>query len=112
MDTAGAQANARGIYQDALKHMPDDYFLHENFAEFLESIGDLKQAVSEWQQACQLSPHNPFAFCQAGRCWRAWVSSRKRKPRFPKPSHCIPATLKPGWSWASHTLPKAGMNPP
>ena len=67
MDAADAQANARGIYQDALKHAPDDYMLHENFAEFLESIGDLKQSVSEWQQACQLSPRNPFAFCQAGR---------------------------------------------
>ena len=67
MEAAGAEAGARGIYLDALKHAPDDYFLHENFAEFLESIGDLKEAFSQWQQACRLSPHNPFAFCQAGR---------------------------------------------
>ncbi len=67
MDTADAQANARGIYLDTLKHTPDDYVLHENFAQFLESIGDLKQSVAEWQQAGLLSPRNPFAFCQAGR---------------------------------------------
>jgi len=67
MDAANAKATARGIYLDALNHTPDDYFLHENFAQFLESIGDFKQAVSEWQQACLLSPRNPFAFCQAGR---------------------------------------------
>ncbi len=67
MDTADAQASARKIYLDALNHTPDDYVLHENFAQFLESIGDFKQAVSEWQQACLLSPRNPFAFCQAGR---------------------------------------------
>jgi tetratricopeptide (TPR) repeat protein len=67
MDVAGAQINARQIYLEALKHMPDDYMLHENFAQFLQSIGDLKYSVSEWQQACRLSPRNPFAFCQAGR---------------------------------------------
>ncbi|HEV2434632.1 MAG TPA: tetratricopeptide repeat protein [Verrucomicrobiae bacterium] len=67
MEAADAETNAREIYLDALRHTPDDYVLHENFAQFLESIGDLKPAVSEWQQACQLSPRNPFAFCQAGR---------------------------------------------
>jgi tetratricopeptide (TPR) repeat protein len=67
MDAANAKAAARGICLDALNHAPDDYFLHENFAQFLESIGDFKPAVSEWQQACLLSPRNSFAFCQAGR---------------------------------------------
>ncbi|HUA39579.1 MAG TPA: tetratricopeptide repeat protein [Candidatus Sulfopaludibacter sp.] len=67
MRTAGAEANAREIYLNALQHAPDDYVLHENFAQFLESIGDFKQSVSEWQQACRLSPCNPFAFCQTGR---------------------------------------------
>jgi tetratricopeptide (TPR) repeat protein len=67
MDAANARAEAREIYLDASNQSPGDYMLHENFAEFLESIGDFKQAVSEWQQVCQLSPRNPFAFCQAGR---------------------------------------------
>jgi tetratricopeptide (TPR) repeat protein len=67
MDAANADASARGIYRDALHQTPGDYLLHENSAEFLESVGDLKPAASEWQQACELSPCNPFAFCQAGR---------------------------------------------
>ena len=67
MDAANAQANARQIYLDALKHAPDDYMLHENFAQFLQFTGDFNQSVSEWQQASRLSPRNPFAFCQAGR---------------------------------------------
>ncbi|HKW30679.1 MAG TPA: tetratricopeptide repeat protein [Verrucomicrobiae bacterium] len=67
MGAADAEASARKIYLSALNHAPDDYVLHENFAQFLESIGDLKQSLTEWQQACQLSPRNPFAFCQAGR---------------------------------------------
>jgi tetratricopeptide (TPR) repeat protein len=67
MDATNAEANARAIYRDALNHAPGDYFVHENYAEFLQSIGDIKQSASEWQQACELSPCNPFAFCQAGR---------------------------------------------
>jgi len=67
MGAASAEATARGIYLDALSHAPNDYLLHENFAEFLESTGDFKASAAEWQQACGLSPGNPFAFFQAGR---------------------------------------------
>jgi tetratricopeptide (TPR) repeat protein len=67
MAEANAQANARAIYQDALNHAPDDYMLRENYAEFLQYIGDSKQSASEWLKACELSPRNPFTFCQAGR---------------------------------------------
>jgi tetratricopeptide (TPR) repeat protein len=66
MDAAAA-AKAREIYLDALKRAPEDYLLHENFAEFLQSIGDLKQATTAWQRAQELSPRNPFACYQAGR---------------------------------------------
>ncbi len=67
MAATNAEANARAIYHDALGEAPDDYLLHENYAEFLQYIGDTQQSASEWQQACGLSPCNPFAFCQAGR---------------------------------------------
>ncbi len=66
MDAAAA-TKAREIYVDALQRAPDDYLLHENFAQFLESTGDFKQATAEWRQAHELSPRNPFAFYQAGR---------------------------------------------
>ncbi len=67
MAETNAQANARAIYRDALNHAPNDYMLHENYAEFLQYIGDSKQSASEWLKACELSPRNPFTFCQAGR---------------------------------------------
>ncbi|HTQ50281.1 MAG TPA: tetratricopeptide repeat protein [Candidatus Acidoferrales bacterium] len=67
MAETNAQANARAIYQDAIKHAPGDYMLHENYAEFLQYIGDSKQSASEWLTAGELSPRNPFTFCQAGR---------------------------------------------
>jgi tetratricopeptide (TPR) repeat protein len=67
MVVAAAMINAREIYRDALNRAPDDYMLHENFAQFLECIGDVKEAAAEWIRAHELSPRNPFAFCQAGR---------------------------------------------
>jgi len=67
MGAVAARTNAREIYMEALNRRPDDYILHENFAQFLRLTGDIKQATAEWRRACQLSPRNPFAFCQAGR---------------------------------------------
>jgi len=67
MAATNAEANAREVYRDALDHAPDDYMLHENYAEFLQYIGDNQQSASEWRQVCRLSPCNAFAFCQAGR---------------------------------------------
>ena len=41
--------------------------LHENFAEFLESVGDVKQAAAQWRQVQELMPHSCEPFYQAGR---------------------------------------------
>ena len=65
MDESG-RASAREIYAEALKRAPKDYMLHENFAEFLNLTGDIKQATTEWRQAQELSPRNPFASYQVG----------------------------------------------
>ena len=65
MDESG-RARAREIYAEALKRAPEDYMLHENFAEFLNLTSDIKQATIEWRQAQELSPRNPFASYQAG----------------------------------------------
>ena len=62
MDATNAEANARAIYRDALNHAPDDYMLHENYAEFLQYIGDNQQSASEWQQACRAVTVQCFRF--------------------------------------------------
>ncbi len=67
MDAPDAQARARAIYQDALARAPSDYLLHEDYAEFLQYIGDRQKSASEWLKACELSPRDAFPFCQAGR---------------------------------------------
>ena len=67
MEAPGAQAQARAIYRDALAYTPGDYLLHENYAEFLQYIGDREASASEWLKAGELSPRDAFPFCQAGR---------------------------------------------
>ena len=66
MNPATAQ-KASEIYLTAIHLVPQDHLLYENFAEFLESAGDLKQAVAQWQQVQELLPHSCDPFYQAGR---------------------------------------------
>jgi tetratricopeptide (TPR) repeat protein len=63
---AAAATNARALYMDAIARAPRDYMLHENYGQFLELTGDLKQAALEWKQAHELMPRNPFAFLTEG----------------------------------------------
>ncbi|MFZ0829431.1 MAG: tetratricopeptide repeat protein [Verrucomicrobiia bacterium] len=65
--TPAAADTAGEIYRAALERAPNDHFLHENFAEFLESTRAVNPAAAQWQQVCELMPHDAFAFYQAGR---------------------------------------------
>jgi tetratricopeptide (TPR) repeat protein len=67
MDAPDAKARARVIYKGALAYTPGDFLLHENYAEFLQYIGDSHASASEWLKAGELSPRDAFPFCQAGR---------------------------------------------
>jgi tetratricopeptide (TPR) repeat protein len=64
--TPRTAAQARADFLAALSRAPDDHWLRENFAEFLESIGDVKQATAEWQQVRALLPHNCYAYYKVG----------------------------------------------
>ena len=87
-----AAANTAGEnYRAALERRPNDHFLRENFAEFLESTRDLKPATAQWQQVCELMPHDAFAFYQAGRLLSLqgqWVEAQAALARA--------RTLRPG----------------
>jgi tetratricopeptide (TPR) repeat protein len=63
---SAAATNARALYNDAIARAPRDYMLHENFGEFLELTGNIKQAALEWRQARELMPRNPFAYLTEG----------------------------------------------
>jgi tetratricopeptide (TPR) repeat protein len=65
--TEEAREQSRAIYKEALMLAPDDYFLHENFAQFLDQTGDLAEAPEEEQQVSELLPQNPMTPCIIGR---------------------------------------------
>lgn len=56
---ADAPKQALAIYREGVSSAPDDHFLHENFAVFLEATGDLAGAVKETQFAGALLPERP-----------------------------------------------------
>lgn len=58
---------ARAVYAEALAGAPNDHRLHENFAEFLEAVGDAPQALAEWTRVRELLPHHHVAYFQCGR---------------------------------------------
>ncbi len=58
--TADAAETAREIYERALKRSPEDFWLHANYAEFLESQREWKSAAAARRKACELSPASYF----------------------------------------------------
>ncbi len=64
---AGDAAAARAIYLEARARAPQDFDLYSNFADFLESIGALKEALEQWQRLEQLMPSYYLPYFQAGR---------------------------------------------
>jgi tetratricopeptide (TPR) repeat protein len=65
--TEQTRAQSRSVYEQALALRPDDYCLRENFAQFLDEIGDLADAPGEEQKVSELLPQNPMTPCIIGR---------------------------------------------
>jgi tetratricopeptide (TPR) repeat protein len=61
-----AQAQARQLYREALRALPDDVHLHGNFAQVLGDFGDFEAAIKEQRHVCELLPYSAPAFHKAG----------------------------------------------
>jgi tetratricopeptide (TPR) repeat protein len=59
--------NTRELFLKLLQQRPVDYFLHEEFAVFLELSGDLTAAAVEWQRFRDLLPQDSLGHFQTGR---------------------------------------------
>lgn len=70
-----ARAEARALYEAALRHTPDDHRLHENYAEFLEATGERAAALAQWTRVRELIPHHFSGWYHSGR-----LLVRLRKP--------------------------------
>jgi len=64
-DAGGAEA-ARAVYVAALRAAPEDFQLHEAFAEFLADNHDFPAAIAERRRVCDLIPHYYFPFFSLG----------------------------------------------
>jgi len=59
--------STRRTFMSLLEQRPEDYFLHQEFAVFLELVGDLAAAVGEWQNFRDLLPQDFLGYSGAGR---------------------------------------------
>jgi tetratricopeptide (TPR) repeat protein len=64
---AATAGQARQQFQEAIRRAPDDHYLHEACAAFLQSVGDLKAATSEWRRVRELLPQDFLSAYQLGR---------------------------------------------
>ena len=60
-------AVAAQIYVEAIKQSPEDHWLYENYAEFLDSSGDVPQATVQWRRVSELLPQSSMAHYHVGR---------------------------------------------
>jgi tetratricopeptide (TPR) repeat protein len=65
--TAERAGEAGAIYVDALRRSPDDHRIHANYAEFLDAIGRLDEAVVQWRAVEELLPHHHVAVFHVGK---------------------------------------------
>jgi tetratricopeptide (TPR) repeat protein len=54
-----SREQSRALYRDAVARAPDDYILHENFAQFLSQIDNLPDAIKQERQFSDLLPQTP-----------------------------------------------------
>jgi tetratricopeptide (TPR) repeat protein len=66
MDSSAA-AQARQICEEAIQRVPQDLDIHCNFADFLEAVGNFREAAYQWQQVQQLRPDYYLGYFQEGR---------------------------------------------
>jgi tetratricopeptide (TPR) repeat protein len=57
----------RQNFEHLLAQHPDDFFLRENYAVFLELSGDVPAATAQWEHFRDLLPQDPLGYFEAGR---------------------------------------------
>jgi tetratricopeptide (TPR) repeat protein len=58
--TSEAAARAREVYSRALLAAPENFRLHENYAEFLEAMREWPAAIAERRKVCELIPNESY----------------------------------------------------
>jgi len=91
-----AYREARSVYDAALSKRPQDHWLHQTFAEFLEATGDRPRAAAEWEKVRELLPHHHAAYFQVGRLLAAQGKLAEAQPPL-RHALALRPDLSAGW---------------
>jgi tetratricopeptide (TPR) repeat protein len=108
---AAAAAKAREDFMETLQITPDDYFLRENFALFLQSVGDLPGAIAQWRRVRDLIPQDCVMYFQLGRLLemrRQWAEAESSL----REAVTIRPSLTQGWIELGNVLASQGKFEP
>ena len=67
MNRRASRPDAARISNELVAQRPDDFFLRETYAVFLELSGDVPAATAQWQRFRDLLPQDPLGYFEAGR---------------------------------------------
>jgi len=101
--SASAAAEAAKNFQTALQLAPDDYFLRESYAVFLQSTGDLPQATEQWRRIHELLPQDFLANFEIGRMLELQGQWAGAETNFRRAVQLRPM-LTEGWVGLGHVL--------
>lgn len=90
-----AVAVARAEFEAAVVRAPEDASLRENYANFLEAIGDKPRAVAEYLKLTEMLPGNFYGCLQAGRMLRELGRPAEAKPLLKEASAQRPSLPEP-----------------
>lgn len=93
---ATAAGKTKADFLNVLARWPDDYYLHQNFALFLESFGDLAGAVAECQRVHDLVPQDCVLYYQQGRLFAKRGQYAEAESSF-REAVTIRPSLNEGW---------------
>jgi tetratricopeptide (TPR) repeat protein len=101
--SARAATEAAKNFQAELQLAPDDYFLRENYAVFLQSTGDLPQATEQWRHIHELLPQDFLANFEIGRMLELQGQWPEAETNFRRAVQLRPM-LTEGWVALGHVL--------
>jgi tetratricopeptide (TPR) repeat protein len=93
---ATAAAQAEVDFKTAVQGAPDDYFLRENYAVYLQLTGNLLQATAQWRQILDLLPQDFLANFELGRMLELQSQWADSEASFRRAVELRP-TLTDGW---------------
>src|SRR5208283_447651 len=96
--------------QAALQNAPEDYFLRENFALFLQATGNVPQAAAEWQRVHDLLPYDSIAYFQLGWTLQLQGQWADAEASFRRAVELRPTMIE-GWIALGNVLDNQGKYP-